>query len=65
MVEVAETMLHAVSQLDLVLIPNGFDIVSNANIAPANKVRVERLLLSLEKMRDETLSVLLPLLMQE
>ena len=30
--------------------------------APANKERVERLLLSLEKMRDDTLSILLPLL---
>lgn len=30
--------------------------------APASKERVERLLLSLEKMRDDTLSILLPLL---
>ena len=65
MTVVAEAMLHAVPQLDLVLTPNGFGIVSNANIAPASKERVERLLLSLEKMRDDTLSVLLPLLAQE
>lgn len=58
----AEAMLHAVPQLDLVLTPNGFGVVSNTNIAPASKERVERLLLSLEKMRDDTLSVLLPLL---
>lgn len=55
-------MLHAVPQLDLVLTPNGFGVVSNTNIAPASKERVERLLLSLEKMRDDTLSILLPLL---
>ena len=65
MAVVAEAMLHAVPQLDLVLTPNGFGIVSNSNIAPASKERVERLLLSLEKMRDDTLSVLLPLLAQE
>ena len=62
MTVVAEAMLHAVSQLDLVLTPNGFGVVSNTNIAPASKERVERLLLSLEKMRDDTLSILLPLL---
>lgn len=61
----AEAMLHAVPQLDLVLMPNGFGVVSNTNIAPASKERVERLLLSLEKMRDDTLAVLLPLLTQE
>ena len=65
MAVVAETMLHAVPRLDLVLTPNGFGVVSNTNIAPASKERVERLLLSLEKMRDDTLSVLLPLLTQE
>jgi len=65
MAVVAKAMLHAVPQLDLVLTPNGFGIVSNANIAPASKERVERLLLSLEKMRDDTLSVLLPLLAAE
>lgn len=64
MAVVAEAMLHAVPQLDLVLTPNGFGVVSNTNIAPASKERVERLLLSLEKMRDDTLAVLLPLLTQ-
>lgn len=62
MAVVAEAMLHAVPQLDLVLTPNGFGVISNTNIAPASKERVERLLLSLEKMRDDTLSILLPLL---
>ena len=65
MAVVAEAMLHAVPQLDWVLTPNGFGVVSNTNIAPASKERVERLLLSLEKMRDDTLAVLLPLLTQE
>ena len=63
--EVAEAMLHAIPQLDLVLTPNGFGIVSNSNVAPASKERVERLLSSLEKMRDDTLQVLLPLLATE
>lgn len=64
MAVVAEAMLHAVPQLDLVLTPNGFGVVSNTNIVPASKERVERLLLSLEKMRDDALAVLLPLLTQ-
>ena len=63
--EVAEAMLHAIPQLDLVLTPNGFGIVSNSNLAPASKERVERLLSSLEKMRDDTLQVLLPMLTAE
>ena len=63
--EVAEAMLHAIPQLDLVLTPNGFGIVSNSNVAPASKERVERLLVSLEKMRDDTLQVLLPMLTAE
>ena len=63
--EVAEAMLHAIPQLDLVLTPNGFGIVSNSNVAPASKERVERLLASLEKMRDDTLQVLLPMLAAE
>ena len=63
--EVAEAMLHAIPQLDLVLTPNGFGIVSNSNVAPASKERVERLLVSLEKMRDDTLQVLLPMLAAE
>ena len=63
--EVAEAMLHAIPQLDLVLTPNGFGIVSNSNVAPASKERVERLLCSLEKMRDDTLQVLLPMLTAE
>lgn len=58
----AEAMLHAIPQLDLILTPNGFGIVSNQNIAPASKERIERLLLSLEKLRDDALQIILSLL---
>ena len=58
----AEAMLHAIPQLDLILTPNGFGIVSNQNIAPASKERIERLLLSLEKLRDDTLQIILTML---
>ena len=58
----AEAMLHAIPQLDLILTPNGFGIVSNQNIAPASKERIERLLLSLEKLRDDTLQIILSML---
>ncbi len=58
----ADAMLHAVPQLDLVLTPNGFGIVSNSNIAPASKERIERLLASLEKLRDDALAVVLTML---
>ena len=39
---VNEAMRQAVPSLDLVLTPNGFGIVSNSNIAPASKERVEK-----------------------
>lgn len=58
----AEAMLHAIPQLDLILTPNGFGIVSNQNIAPASKDRIERLLLSLEKLRDDALQIILSML---
>lgn len=58
----ADAMLHAVPQLDLILTPNGFGIVSNSNIAPASKERIERLLASLEKLRDDALAVILTML---
>ena len=57
----AEAMLHAVPQLDLILTPNGFGIVSNQNVIPASKERIERLLLSLEKQRDDAIAVILTL----
>lgn len=43
---------HAIPRLDLFLTPNGFGVVSNQNVAPASKERVDRLLSSLEWERD-------------
>lgn len=57
---VNDAFLHAVPSLDLVLTPNGFGIVSNQNIAPASKERVDRLLASLETERDQAIDLLLP-----
>lgn len=45
----------AIPFLDLVLTPNGFGIVSNSNVAPASKERVERLIASIETQRDNIL----------
>ena len=59
---VDEALLRAVPQLDLILTPNGFGIVSNQNVVPASKDRVERLLVSLELDRDKNILQLLPLL---
>ena len=57
-------MRQAVPSLDLVLTPNGFGIVSNSNIAPASKERVDRLIASLEETRDNYIELLLPQLVQ-
>ena len=62
MATAAHAMLHSIPQLDLILTPNGFGIVSNQNIATASKERIERLLLSLEKLRDDTLQIILSML---
>lgn len=43
----ADAFAKAVPSLDLVLTPNGFGIVSNNNLVPASKERVERLIDSL------------------
>ena len=56
---VCHTYMTAIPSLDLVLTPNGFGIVSNQNIAPASKERVERLTASLEAERDRNLEQLL------
>ena len=39
--------------------PNGFGIVNNQNIVPASKERVERLIATIEKQRDDTIILLL------
>ena len=56
---VSEAFRKAVPSLDLVLTPNGFGIVSNQNIAPASKERVDRLLAALETTRDDCIELLL------
>lgn len=56
---VSHAFMNAVPSLDLVLTPNGFGIVSNANVAPASKERVERLIASLETERDRAIRLLL------
>ena len=53
---------RAIPQLDVILTPNGFGIVSNSNVAPASKERVERLMASLLENRDRLLMHLMPLL---
>jgi len=55
----SHAFMNAIPSLDLVLTPNGFGIVSNQNIAPASRERVERLRDSLEAERDRNLEHLL------
>ena len=62
---VNEAFRRALSQLDVILTPNGFGIVSNANIAPASKERIERLLSSLLINRDAAIYQLLTLLCKQ
>lgn len=59
---VSEAFVRAIPSLDLVLTPNGFGIVSNSNVAPASKERVERLLMQLKDNRDTYLQTLLDVL---
>jgi hypothetical protein len=55
----SHAFMAAVPSLDLVLTPNGFGIVSNTNVVPASKERIERLQASLEAERDCNLEQLL------
>ena len=52
---VYEAFRRAVPHLDIILTPNGFGIVSNTNIAPASKERINRLLDALLENRDAAL----------
>ena len=61
---VSDALRRAIPSLDLVLTPNGFGIVSNTNVAPASKERVERLIASLETNRDNSIEQLLTQLWQ-
>ena len=56
---ICDALMHAVPSLDVVLTPNGFGIVSNQNIAPASKERIERLVNSMEMQRDDAVMHLL------
>ena len=60
-----EAFRRSVPSLDLILTPNGFGIVSNSNIAPASKERVERLIASLGDLRDKAITALLNVLRQD
>lgn len=44
--------MTAIPSFDLVLTPNGFGIVSNQNVVPASRERVDALITSLESQRD-------------
>lgn len=57
-----EAFRLSLPSLDLILTPNGFGVVSNANVAPASKERVDRLAASLAERRDQAIGALLMLL---
>ncbi len=61
----SEALHRAIPSFDLVLTPNGFGVVSNQNVAPASKERVDRLIGSLADYRDDCIANLLPLLSRE
>ena len=61
-VVVYEAFRRALPHLDVILTPNGFGIVSNTNIAPASKERINRLLDTLLDNRDAALLQFIPLL---
>jgi hypothetical protein len=57
-----DAFYRAIPQLDVILTPNGFGIVSNSNIAPASKERIERLMASLLEHRDRLLMQMMTIL---
>ena len=58
----SEAFRQAIPSLDVILTPNGFGIVSNSNVAPASKERIERLLTSLLDNRDAGIEQMMPIL---
>lgn len=60
-----DAMRRAIPSLDLILTPNGFGVVQNANVVPASKERVERLIESMQIRRDTALNTIIKLLMRE
>ena len=57
-----QALADAIPSLDLVQTVNGFAVVSNQNLAPASKERVERLIAAHKAQRDAAINTLLPLL---
>lgn len=57
-----QALAEAIPSLDLVQTVNGFAVVSNQNLAPASKERVERLIAAHKAQRDAAINTLLPLL---
>lgn len=60
-----DAFARGIPSLDLILTPNGFGIVSNQNVAPASKERVERLIKSMYADRDNVIHMLLQQLPSE
>lgn len=56
---VSDALRRAIPSLDVVLTPNGFGIVSNNNLAPASKERIERLIQQMASQRDYFINMLL------
>ena len=56
---VSDALRRAIPSLDIVLTPNGFGIVSNSNVAPASKERIERLIQQMASQRDHFINMLL------
>ncbi len=52
----AEALANGAPALDLVMTPNGFGIVSTSTLAPASKDRVDRLVASLIRQRDQRIT---------
>lgn len=55
-------LADAIPSLDLVQTVNGFAVVSNQNLAPASRDRVDRLIAAHRSQRDTAISALIPLL---
>ncbi len=55
-------LADAIPSLDLVQTVNGFAVVSNQNLAPASRDRVDRLIAALRSQCDSAISAIIPLL---
>lgn len=57
-----QALADAIPSLDLVQTVNGFAVVSNQNLAPASRDRVDRLIAAHRSQRDTAINALIPLL---